>query len=77
VVVGAFRDVFLVFGRAGILGFLVADYALLWFRLFMMCLFVTREFVPCFVYAFSTCRLLSWFAAGIMLVVLGFCCSVF
>ena len=33
----SFSGSFLVFVHDGILGFLVADYALLWFRLFMLC----------------------------------------
>jgi hypothetical protein len=61
-----FLGCFLVFGRASILGFLVADYALPWFRLFMMCFLSSGVLFPIYVYAFSICRLLPWFAAGLI-----------
>ncbi|KAL3575144.1 hypothetical protein D5086_023245 [Populus alba] len=36
------------FGHVGILGFLVADYALLWFRIVYVGIYVSKELVPCF-----------------------------
>ena len=42
----SYSGCFLVFGRVGILGFLVVDYVLLWFR--FVGIYVSREFVHCF-----------------------------
>jgi hypothetical protein len=58
-----------VFVHDGILGFLVADYALLWFRLFMLCFMSSGSLFLVSVMSslFTSCCL------GLLLV----CCSVF
>ncbi|KAL9400876.1 hypothetical protein Peur_004725 [Populus x canadensis] len=42
----SFLGSFMVFAHDGILGFLVTDYALLWFRLFMLCFMYSRSLFP-------------------------------
>ncbi|KAJ6887535.1 hypothetical protein NC652_028713 [Populus alba x Populus x berolinensis] len=44
----SYSGCFSAFGHAGILGFLVADYALLWFRIVYVGIYVSKELVPCF-----------------------------
>ena len=65
----SFSESFLVFVHDGILGFLVTDYALLWFRLFMLCFMSSGSLFLVSVMSslFTSCCL------GLLLV----CCSVF
>ena len=44
----SYSGCFSVFGHVGILGFLVADYALLWFKIVYVGIYVSKEFVPYF-----------------------------